>query len=194
MIYTNKFIDNNDGRLQNNLLETYPLSSTFLFRSTLFSTRFKNVALILERDHKPWTFYRSSVLSRSSFATNDSRNMGRLLEFYSFHSFHSFFLLQSHHRPASFDRVSKWLYTGTPNMFSINLSPINPTVGLTVFQREEIDISDMRNISKFILRIHTVLIYSWKYFPRIYSGGRSSHKSWCRKKWNWNLRNEAGHK
>lgn len=37
--------------------------------------------------------------------------------------------------------------------FRLTYPPINPTVGLTVFQHEEIDVSDMRNIGKFILRV-----------------------------------------
>lgn len=73
------------------------------------------------------------------------------------------------------------------NMFSINLSPINRTVGLTVFQHEEIDVSDMRNIDKFISRINAMLIYSWNIFEEFISGAEIATKVGV-KKWNWNLR------
>lgn len=72
-------------------------------------------------------------------------------------------------------------------MFSINLSPINRTVGLTVFQHEEIDVSDMRNIDKFISRINAMLIYSWNTFEEFILGAEIATKIGV-KKWNWNLR------
>lgn len=54
----------------NNLVKRYPLSSRLLFRSTTFHS-FEKYSSYPERDHKAWTFYRSSGFHGSSFAIRE---------------------------------------------------------------------------------------------------------------------------
>lgn len=134
----------------NNLLERYPLSSRFSFRLTTFHS-FEKYCSYLERDHKAWTFYRSSGF-HIEFRNKRFEKYGSFARILLDHSSFDSFFLHRFDLVANFDRVSKWLLRTHLICFRLTYPPINPTVGLTV-QHEEIDVSDMRNIGKFILRV-----------------------------------------